>query len=164
VKVYYMIIAGIVLGIVGVTMRAQQPIPAQSIVGPAQAWVALPYSTGGNVLEDYNTQQGVTDVQPGGYWKDSTGRVWLKGVVTCVSAGSVPGGTLLFVLPSGYAPSANTRVLVAPATGATQPQELQILGPGSGTPGNVTLSGFGAWSCTPGNNVLSFEGVSFTTN
>lgn len=85
-------------------------------------------------------------LEPAGYFKDYSGRVWLSGVI---KDGTTTSATALFTLPSGYRP-VSQRVFAVDNNGALG--EIQIL-----TNGNVSIY-------LGGNTYLSLDGISFRTD
>lgn len=113
------------------------------------SWIALPYSSGSNVIADLGAGNRI-----GQYAIDASGRVWLRGVVTCSMTSTILAHTTLFQLPSGFRPTSSTTMIIF-QSGGSNGINVGITG---------AFSNLTDWVCTSGTSIMSFEGLSFSTN
>lgn len=116
-------------------------------------WVGLPYSTGGNLLQDESQVAGTGNVlQVGQYQVDNHKRVWFRGIITC-SGGGINGNTIVFVLPVAFAPKNYTIVSIGTDNSGTN--EFQI-----NPNGEVLLRS--SFACQPNVDFLTLEGINYS--
>jgi len=108
---------------------------ADAICNP-EAWIAATYE---NSWASYGTPYGAAK-----YYKDITGRVWLKGVV---ASGTI--GLAIFTLPAGYRPVEEEDFLQSRASN-------NVI--------SVHITAAGVVYCPTGSNVyVSLSGINFLT-
>ena len=111
----------------------------ESTLNLTEAIHFIPASGAGGFANGWGNDPDVTS--PGGYWKDQTGIVHLRGIVGRLADMS---GPTIFTLPAGYRPSTVELFPVATPTGVFA--EIQVGTNGqvqaySGTGSDVSLSG-----------------------
>ena len=88
------------------------------------------------------------------YYKDSTGRVWLRGSIT----NGTTGTTTIFTLPSGYVP---VYTMLFSYLGNTVNQDIRIATSGAIT---ITAINVTTGAAAAENTLLSLDNISFLTS
>ncbi|MFM9276468.1 hypothetical protein [Paenibacillus jiagnxiensis] len=73
-----------------------------------------------NGWTSYSDQSDTTGYRTAQYYKDSTSRVYLRGLISSGTSGSIAAGTILFTLPPGFRPKYPETFIVAQAHRLTQ--------------------------------------------